>query len=53
MNRCHGCQSCTDIPEHYPIPVNASGEGPEFDSPVGIVCWCGKPGCEEYAERDQ
>lgn len=46
MSGCHGCQSCTDIPDHLPIPVTATGEGPEFDNPVGIVCWCGDSGCE-------
>ena len=30
-----------DIPEHFPLPVNAAGQGPEVDDAlvVRVVCW--------------
>lgn len=40
-----------DVPEHFPIGVNAQGQGPVMEwEPdwVAEVCWCGRAGCEEY-----
>lgn len=30
-----------DIPEHFPIPINSEGQGPEMDSEkvVSTICW--------------
>lgn len=42
-----------DLPEHYPIGVNANGDGPVMeDAPEydRTVCWCGVEGCVEYRE---
>lgn len=40
-----------DLPEHFPMPVNADGDGPaekdEFDH---LECWCGDSSCQLYLE---
>jgi hypothetical protein len=30
-----------DIPEHFPMPINSDGEGPEMDhmKVVRTICW--------------
>lgn len=38
-----------DMPEHFPIDVDADGRGPAFgDDIADTVCWCGAPGCEKW-----
>lgn len=38
-----------DTPKHYPIEVNAAGQGPaEPEETVAIVCWCGDRTCTEF-----
>ncbi len=41
-----------DIPDHFPITINADGDGPECDPTkiTKIVCWCGKDTCGRHAE---
>lgn len=37
--------------KHYPIGVNADGQGPvlpEDPDYARTVCWCGEEGCEAY-----
>lgn len=37
-----------DVPNHFPIGVNAELEGPlDFDDPTvaGVICWCGDLTC--------
>ncbi len=41
-----------DLPEHLEIGVNAAGQGPVMEDEPDFdhhECWCGKPGCREYA----
>lgn len=43
-----------DVPDHFPIDVNADGDGPARpDEAVATVCWCGRAGCEdpEFLDR--
>jgi hypothetical protein len=40
-----------DMHEHFPIGVDADGQGPlqEHDPRYArTVCWCGTPGCKVY-----
>lgn len=42
-----------DLPEHFPMPVNADGAGPvdewgeEYDH---TECWCGDTTCEKWRD---
>lgn len=38
-----------EIPEHFPMPLNADGQGPaEPAETVRVVCWCGDEACERF-----
>lgn len=39
-----------DIPEHFPLPVNSRGQGPEEDLSkiVSWVCWCPDSLCPQF-----
>lgn len=38
-----------DLPEHFPIDVDATGNGPAFgDNIADTVCWCGELSCEKW-----
>ena len=40
-----------DMPEHFPMPINAEGNGPaEAYEAIGTVCWCGVNGCTKFKE---
>lgn len=45
-----------DVPEHFPIPLNNYGQGPEEDIAKieWWVCWCNDPLCPRFqvAGRD-
>lgn len=43
-----------DLPGHWPVEVNAAGEGPECDRALvaGIECACGDPGCVKWRDDD-
>jgi hypothetical protein len=30
-----------DVPEHFPMPINAAGQGPEMDESLVVrtICW--------------
>lgn len=34
-------------PQHFPMPVNADGDGPqcEADQVSSVICWCASDGC--------
>jgi hypothetical protein len=36
-----------DMPEHFPLPLNDQGQGPETDDNAVYTfgCWCGKSDC--------
>ena len=40
-----------DLPEHFPIPVNKEGQGPETDlaKVESYVCWCDDTLCPKFA----
>ncbi len=40
----------TEVPEHCPISVNSSGQGPETDlrEISWWVCWCSDPQCQLF-----
>jgi len=41
-----------DVPEHFPIAVNSSGQGPADDAAaVACVCWCGDLACMKFYAR--
>lgn len=39
-----------DLPEHFPMPVNAEGNGPVTDAAdiAMFVCWCSDSLCERF-----
>jgi len=38
-----------ELPDHYPIDVDADGNGPAFgDDIAATVCWCGDQKCTRH-----
>jgi hypothetical protein len=43
-----------ELPDHFPIPVNADGDGPALDGEAVLtVCWCGNPNCMKFYGKGQ
>lgn len=42
-----------ELPDHFPVPVNADGDGPAAsDEAVRTVRWCGDVNCPEEPVRE-
>lgn len=43
-----------DMPEHFPMPVNADGDGPcSIEELDRVICWCSDPDCKKHLELDE
>lgn len=43
-----------DLPEHFPIEVDAQGRGPATGDDIDhIECWCGTKDCDKYLDDNE
>lgn len=43
-----------DMPDHFPMPVNADGDGPcSIEELDRVICWCPDPDCMKHLELDE
>ncbi|WP_165606383.1 hypothetical protein [Mycobacteroides chelonae] len=48
------CSPMFDLPEHFPIEVDAQGRGPATGDDIDhIECWCGTKDCDKYLDDNE